>query len=107
MDKEAPPQPDNPRRERAERLAAMIEAGGGRVVSVLGTSPVRFEVASPSDLPVNISHLCRNVICLGQHEKISPTAVKNVFRETVDGKDYERVQYAPGIVMIRQFEAHV
>jgi hypothetical protein len=98
---------DNSKQVLIERISAAIEAGGGKIVSPLGKSPIRFEVNGPSDLPVQISHLVRDITCLGEAEKISPTAHKNVFRETIDGKDYERIQYAPGIVKVREFEACV
>ena len=107
MDKEAPPQPDNPRRERAERLAAMIEQGGGRVVSALGVSPIRFEVTGPSDLPVQISHLVRDIVCLGEAERVSPFAHTEVIKETVNGVEYQRKVHSPGIAKVREFEAWV
>jgi hypothetical protein len=85
----------------------MIEQGGGRVVSVLGVSPVRFEVNSPSDLPVQISHLVRDVICLGEAERVSPFAHTEIIKETVDGIEYERKVHSPGIAKVREFEAYV
>jgi hypothetical protein len=85
----------------------MIEQGGGKVISVLGVSPIRFEVTGPSDLPVQIAHLVRDIVCLGEAERVSPFAHCQVIKETVNGVEYQRTVHAPGIAKVREFEAYV
>jgi hypothetical protein len=98
---------DNSRKLLIEKVSAAIEWGGGRVISVPGVSPIRFEVTGPSDLPVQISHLVRNITCLGEAERVSPFAHTEIIKETVNGIEYERKVHSPGIAKVREFEAWV
>jgi hypothetical protein len=98
---------DEAKRQRIERISAAIEAGGGRIISPYGLSPVRFEVDGPSDLPVQIAHLVKEIVCLGEAEKVSPFAHTQVIKETVDGVEYQTTVHSPGIVKVREFEAYV
>jgi hypothetical protein len=101
-----PPAKDEAKRHRIERISAAIEAGGGKIISPFGMSPVRFEVNGPSDLPVQIAHLVKEIVCLSEAERISPFAHTQVIKETVDGVEYQRTVHSPGIIKVREFEAY-
>jgi hypothetical protein len=101
-----PPARDEAKRLRIERITAAIEAGGGKIISPFGMSPVRFEVSGPSDLPVQIAHLVKEIVCLSDAEKISPFAHTQIIKETVNGIEYQRTVHSPGIIKVREFEAY-
>lgn len=98
---------DDSKQVLIERVSAAIEAGGGKIISPLGKSPIRFEVNGPSDLPAQIAHLVKEIICLSEAERVSPFAHTQIIKETVDGVEYERTVHSPGITKVREFEAYV
>src|SRR5262249_19840149 len=90
---------------RAEEISALIEQGGGTVISPLGAFPIRFTADADSKLPNQLQKLLGNLAVHfeGEDERLSATAGTRIEKVRIDGVLREKTSIHPGFIKTRVY----